>query len=496
VLETSTVVSKGDARGEEALALVAGRPAARRVLIVDDEEIVCKYLRRALTQRGYQATYRQSGEAALEELSRAPYSILIADMKMPGMDGLELLERARARFPEVSVVIMTAFGSVHTAVHAMKLGASDYLTKPCQPEEVCLVLEKVLARRKLLDEITQLRHELAERYSFDNMVSQDPKMREVFETIARVAATDATVLITGETGTGKELVARALHYNSPRRDKQFMAINCGAFPETLLESELFGHEQGAFTGAVATKPGIFEVAHGGTLLLDEIGNVAMAMQVKLLRVIETMEYRRVGGVETRTCNVRIIAATHVNLDAAVHEGVFRRDLFYRLNVVPIWLPPLRERLADIPLLVELFLRRYGPKMNPGVQDISRDAMRKLFRYSWPGNVRQLEHVVQRALILADEPVILPEHLPIEESEEPDDGDVVPCNEQLPLGEVKNSLVERLERCYLDKVLRLYRGNVRQTARHAGLSERSIYEKLKKYQIDRRSYKEPRAGGSK
>jgi DNA-binding NtrC family response regulator len=468
--------------------LDAGRPAARRVLIVDDEEVICKYLQRVLIQRGYEAAYRLRGEEALDELARAPYSVLLADIKMPGMDGVALLKQVRARFQGISVIIMTAHGSIETAVLAMKLGASDFLTKPFDPEELCLVVDKVLEQRKLLDEIAYLRHELAGRYSYEKMISQDPKMREVFATIARVAPVDATVLITGETGTGKELVARALHYNSWRRDRQFVAINCGALPDTLLESELFGHEQGAFTGAVSTKPGIFEVADGGTLLLDEIGNISVAMQVKLLRVLESMEYKRVGGTESRTCNVRVLAATHTDLAAGVERGEFRRDLFYRINVVPIRIPPLRERVADIPLLVEHFVRLHSPRMNPSVQDISREAMLRLLRYSWPGNVRQLEHVIQRALILADGPTILPEHLPIEEHEETVREEVLPCNEQLPLEEVRTALLDRLERSYFDKVLRLYRGNVRRTARHAGLSERSVYEKLKKHQINRRSYK--------
>jgi len=480
---------------EEGAAALPGHPTVRRVLIADDKDDICRVLQRALVRRGYEAAFCLTAEEAIEELARTAYSILVADIRMPGMDGMELLQTVRSRFPGVSVIIMTAHGSVETAVEAMKLGSSDYLTKPFQIEEFCLVIDKVLAQRRLLDEISQLRHELSGRYRFESIISQDPKMREIFGTIARVAATDATVLITGETGTGKELVARAVHYNSWRRDRPFVAINCGAFPETLLESELFGHEQGAFTGAVATKPGIFEIADTGTLLLDEIGNISLAMQVKLLRVIETMEYKRVGGVESRTCNVRLIAATHTDLAAAAEEGTFRRDLYYRINVVPIWLPPLRDRLGDIPLLVEHFMREYGPRMNPAVQDISREAMRKLLRYSWPGNIRQLEHVVQRALILADGATLLPDHLPVDEPGKAESRGEIPCNEHLPLEEVRTAVLERLERSYLDKVLRLYRGNVRKSARHAGLSERSVYEKLKKYHLERRTYLPSRAGAS-
>ncbi|MBM4039344.1 MAG: sigma-54-dependent Fis family transcriptional regulator [Planctomycetes bacterium] len=480
-------------QGATGAALEPLSAASRRVLVVDDEEVICKYLQRALREHGCDAVYRLTGQAALQELERQRYSILVADIRLPDMDGIELLRQAKERSPQTSAVMITAHGSLESAIEAMRLGASDYVPKPFKPEEFCLVIDRVLDRRRLLDELAELRRELADKYQFENIISQTPRMRDVFATIGRVAATDTTVLITGETGTGKELVARAIHYNSPRRNKSFMAINCGAFPETLLESELFGHEQGAFTGAIATKPGIFEVADGGTLLLDEIGNISHAMQVKLLRVIETMEFKRVGGVETHTCDVRILAATHADLAAAVGEGTFRRDLFYRINVVPIVLPPLRERVADIPLLVEHFIRRHGPKLNPAVQDISRSAMRKLLRHPWPGNIRQLEHVVQRALILADGDTLLAEHLPIEGAQEPDDHGDLAFNEHLPLDRVRNGLVEQLERAYLDRVLRLHRGSIRKTARHAGLSERSIYEKLKKYHLDRRTYKAAATG---
>ena len=489
----SQAAARAEGRADGTPGGSSGGSTVRRVLVVDDEQMICKHLQRVLRAHGCEAAFRLDGRSALTELGRAPYSVLIADLMMPGMGGMKLLEESRQRFPQTSVVVMTAHGSIETAVEAMRLGASDYVTKPFKAEEFCLVLDKVFSQRSLLDEIAQLRRELASRYSFGNMISRDETMREIFATIARVAATDTTVLVTGETGTGKELVARAIHYNSPRRDRPFVAINCGAFPETLLESELFGHEQGAFTGAVATKPGIFEVADGGSLLLDELGNVSLAMQVKLLRVLESQEYKRVGGVETRTCDVRIIAATHVDLAEAVSQGTFRTDLFYRVNVVPIHLPPLRERMQDVPLLVEHFIRRHAPKMNPAVRDLSRDAMRKLMRHSWPGNIRQLEHVIQRALILGDGPAILPDHLPLDELQGPPQGDAFAFNEHLPLDEVKGHMVEGLERSYLDKVLRFYRGNVRKTAHHAGLSERSIYQKLKRYHIERRTYKQPASG---
>ena len=460
----------------------------RAVLIVDDQEMICRQLEQILRDRGYDADYCLGGPAALEELDRRHRPVVVTDMRMPLMDGIALLREVRSRFPDMSVIIMTAHGSVDSAVSAMKLGASDYIEKPFVPDAFCLVLDRVFSQRQLHDEVVHLREALGRRYRFDNLISHAPSMRDVFDAISRVAATDATVLITGETGTGKELVARAIHHNSPRRHAQFMAINCGALPDSLLESELFGHEQGAFTGAVATKRGIFEVADGGTLLFDEIGNVSGAMQTKLLRTLETMEYKRLGGTETRRCNVRILAATHVDLEAAVERGDFRRDLFYRVNVVPVRLPPLRERATDIPLLVEHFIQLHGPTLNPRVESFAREAIRTLVRCPWPGNVRELEHVVQRALILADSAVILPEHLPTCSGRGISKEPPLPCNEMLPLGEVKQQLVERLERTYLDRVLRMHHGSVRQTAKHAGFSERSIHAKIKQYRLNRRAYR--------
>lgn len=461
---------------------------ARRVLIVDDQQMICTQLQEALRDHGYEAAYCLSAPAALEELERNPYSVVVTDVRMPFMDGLALLRRVRKQTPAVSVVVMTAHGSVGTKEAAMRLGAADYLEKPFPPTELALVLAKVFKQRHLQDEVAHLRNELGEQYQLGKMISREPAMRDVFATIRRIAATDATVLILGETGTGKELVARNIHYNSPRRNARFMAINCGALPDTLLESQLFGHEEGAFTGATATKQGIFEAADGGTLLLDEIGNVSPAMQTKLLRTLESMEYTPLGGVETRRCNVRILASTHVDLEAAVERDEFRRDLFYRLNVVPVRLPPLRERVADIPLLAERFIKLHAARLHSQVTRISDEAMRALARRSWPGNVRELEHVIQRALILTDGDEILPEHLPKAAADGLDDDTPLPCNEYLSLGELKSRLIERLERTYLDKVLRIYHGNVRQTAQHAGFSERSIHTKLKQYGLDRRAYK--------
>jgi DNA-binding NtrC family response regulator len=464
-----------------------GAPAGR-ILIVDDEEMVCRQMAQLLRRHGYEADYGLSAAQALEHVARTPCDVVVTDLRMPGMDGMELLEHLQEQFPDLSVVVVTGHGNLETAGRAMDLGASDYLEKPFSLDELRLVMGKVFNQRRLRDEVAHLRDELGERYGFDHMVSREGSMREVFAAIARVAPTDATVLITGETGTGKELVARSIHYNSPRREARFVAVNCGALPDTLLESELFGHRAGAFTGATAAKPGIFEVAHGGTLLLDEIGNVRPAMQTKLLRTLENGEYTPVGGVEPRHSDVRVLAATNVDLEAAVERREFRHDLYYRINVVPIHLPPLRDRVADIPLLVDHFIQSHGPKLNPKVQECSREALRALAKCPWPGNVRELEHTIQRALILADGPTLLPRHLPQCGGQAPGEEPPVPCNEFQPLPAIKRRLVERLERTYLEKVLRMHRGNVRRAAEHAGLSERSVHAKIKKYGLTPQTYR--------
>jgi DNA-binding NtrC family response regulator len=476
-----------DAAPRPSSASAIAAPAGR-ILVVDDEEMVCRQMARLLRRHGYEAACCLNAAEALEYLARTQRDVVVTDVRMPGMDGLELLARLRTDFPDLSVVVVTAHGNLETAERAMELGAVDYLEKPCSSDELRLVLGKAFNQRRLCDEVAHLRDELGERYGFDQMVSREDSMRDVFATIARVAPNDATVLITGETGTGKELVARSIHYNSPRRDARFLAINCAALPDTLMESELFGHQAGAFTGAAAAKPGIFEVAHGGTLLLDEIGNVSPAMQTKLLRTLETGEYTPVGGTEPRQCDVRVLAATNVDLEDAVERGDFRQDLYYRVNVVPIHLPPLRRRIADIPLLVDHFLQLHGPALNPKVTECSRDALRALARCPWPGNIRELEHVIQRALIMADGPTLLPEHLPQCDVETPDQQPPLPCNEFLPLPDIKEQLIERLEQTYLDKVLRMHGGNVRRTAEHAGLSERSVHAKIKKYGLTPQVYR--------
>ena len=459
------------------------------MLVADHDESVCEHVQRILEPRGYEVSYCVGGKAALEELARRPYALLVTDVAPADPDGMGLLRRARADHPGLSTVVLTARGTVRSAVDAMRCGASDYLERPLEPEALCAAVDGAFARRRLLDDIAVLAEDGGHRL-FPEIVSHDPRMQAALDTVDRVAEADSTVLITGETGTGKELVARAIHRLSPRCDERFVAVNCGALTDTLLESELFGHEEGAFTGATRSKAGIFEAADGGTLMLDEIGNITPAFQVKLLRVLETMQYQRVGSVAPRHCNVRILAATHVDLEAAVERDEFRRDLYYRINVVPIHLPPLRERPGDIALLVREFIGRHGARLRPGIRDmdISREALLALGRYSWPGNVRQLEHVVQRALLVAAGSEILHGDLAIPRHEATDAEAPLRFNELLPLKEVKARLVERLERTYLDCVLRRCHGNVRETARHAGASERGIHGKLKRYGLDRRRYK--------
>jgi len=370
-----------------------------RILVVDDDLRVLDLLGDYLRGQGMDVTLVDNGKEALESLEREEYHVLLTDLRMPGIGGLEILERLRQLpFPPVAIVC-TGYGSIDSAVQAMKLGAFDYITKPLRLEEIRVVLDKALTFRQLHQDNVQLRQQLKEKYRFENLVGHSEPMQEVFRLVERVADTDSTVLIYGESGTGKELVARALHFNSSRRDRPLVVVNCSAIPQDLLESELFGHEQGAFTGAIRTRIGKFEMANGGSVFLDEIGDMSLSLQAKLLRVLQEQEIERLGGSRPIRVNVRIIAATHCNLQEAIARGSFREDLYYRLNVIPIQLPPLRERAADIPLLVEHFVELFNRTKGKELQGFSQEALDALVRYPWPGNVRELEHLVERIVIL-------------------------------------------------------------------------------------------------
>src|SRR5215475_5667367 len=370
---------------------------AKHLLLVDDEAALRAAIAERLADHGFVVEQAGSGEEALARLADFAFDVIITDLRLPGVDGRAVLEAALQRYPDIIAIIITGFGTVKDAVNAIKQGAADFVTKPFQFDALLHVLNSALEQRRLRSENAYLRSQLEDRYRIDGLVGRSPVMRNLFQLLETVAATSSTILITGETGTGKELAARAIHHNSARRANRFVALNCSAIPETLLEAELFGHVRGAFTGAVGTRQGRLEQAHKGTLFLDEVGTMSTALQAKLLRVLQEREFERVGDSHTVKIDVRVIAATHSDLAKMVAEGSFREDLFYRLNVIPIQLPPLRERRDDIPLLVTHFLEKFSPGT---VMRVSQPAMRALMAYSWPGNVRQLENALERAVALS------------------------------------------------------------------------------------------------
>jgi two-component system nitrogen regulation response regulator GlnG len=389
---------------------VTGDAGTARILVADDEDGLRWVLERGLRQAGYEVTGVKDGEEAVRAFEAEPFDLVFMDVRMPGMDGLTALERLRVLRPEAYVVVMTAHGSMDVAITAMQRGAYDYLTKPFDIDEVLLLTERALSAARLTREVSRLRTGIQEVREFSALIGRHPRMQDVYKTIGRIAATDVTVLLRGESGTGKELVARAIHHYSRRSGRPFVAVSCAAIPGTLLESEMFGHERGAFTDARERKLGKFELAHGGTLYLDEIGDMPVELQTKLLRALQERSIERVGGHEPIRVDVRVLAATNRELEALMKEGRFREDLYYRLNVVTLNLPPLRERRRDIPLLVEHFLAKYAEEL--GERAVAADALDRLVGHDWPGNVRELENVVQRAMVMAAGGVILPEHLPI------------------------------------------------------------------------------------
>jgi two-component system response regulator PilR (NtrC family) len=383
----------------------------QRILVVDDESSMREMLGIMLRKEGFDVLLTESRAQAAAVLAKGAVEMVITDVKLPDGDGIEILRHVKAAAPETVVIVMTAFGSTQTAVAALKLGAHDYLVKPFDVEELKVVVRNALERQKLQEENLLLKAEFRTQHGLDRMVGVAPAMIAVFNMVRSIAGTSSTVMITGESGTGKELVAKAIHALSPRHDAPFVSINCGAMPENLLESELFGHMKGAFTDAHQNKKGLFEAAHRGTLLLDEVGETLPSLQVKLLRVLQEKRIRRVGGTDEVEVDVRVVAATNKPLDRLVREGRFREDLFYRLNVIPIRVPALRERREDVPLLANHFLDRFGREMGKPLVKISAEAMECLMRYSWPGNVRELENVIERAVALETSPAILPERLP-------------------------------------------------------------------------------------
>jgi two-component system NtrC family response regulator len=467
-----------------------GAQPRARLLVVDDEEPQRVMLSNILGRAGFEVATAADGSQALARLKEAPFDLMLTDQRMPSMDGLELLERVRRSHRSLPVVLMTAHGTVSTAVEAMKRGASDYLTKPFERDELLVVVEKAIRQRRLEDEVVSLRGALRERYRLDNLVGGAPSMQEVFALIERVSATDVPVLIMGESGTGKELVARAIHQNSGRVTGPFVALNCAAVPETLLESEFFGHERGAFTGATRAHEGRFEQAQGGTLFLDEIGAMRVDLQAKLLRAIQEGEVQRIGSTATRKVDVRILAASCEDLEQAIRNRTFREDLYYRLNVVPIELPPLRDRQEDLPMLVDHFVSRAAKKFGRDGIRVAPEVLDRLQRHSWPGNVRELENCIERMVVLAHGERLTSDDVPS------GIGDPVQISLaslegfDLPPGGVR--LLE-LEKHLIQQALRRTRGNLRPAARLLGISYKTLQYRLRKHALDREAFNESFAG---
>lgn len=456
-----------------------------RILVVDDEESLREVLTIMLHREGYQVESAVDGEQALLRLRETHFDLVISDIQMPRLDGLQLLSQVKEQCPETQVLMITAFSSTEEAVEAMKQGAYDYIVKPFKNEEIRLVVRNALERSRLQQENRALKKELGERFSFHNLIGKSKRMQEIYSLIERVAAAKTSILVTGESGTGKELVARAIHYNSPRQDKPFVAINCGAIPENLLESELFGHEKGAFTGASQAKQGMFEIAHGGTLFLDEIGELPMAMQVKLLRVLQEQEIRRIGGTRDFSVDVRLVAATNKDLGEEVQRGGFREDLYYRLNVIHLALPPLRERREDVPLLVGHFLDQFIPE---GAPRVAESLMRSLLDYSWPGNIRELENVIERCVVLGygDELTLdcLPPQMCDASERPPCHSDGIP-DEGMDL----DAFLLKIEQRLLVEALERTDGVRKKAAELLGISFRSIRYRLAKFGLGEEDHEE-------
>jgi DNA-binding NtrC family response regulator len=457
-----------------------------KILVVDDEEIVLKSCRKILERGGHQVSTSLSGQEAFDLMEKEPFDIVITDMKMPGIDGIEVLKKVREKYPDVVVIVITGYSTVQSAVQAMKLGAFDYIPKPFTPDEVLVVIEKAMEKKSLIHENIYLRKELEAKYGFDNIIGNSTRMQDVYKLIRKVAPTDSTVLIRGESGTGKELIARAIHFNSPRKKRPFVPVDCGVLAQELLESELFGHVKGSFTGAIVTKPGLFEIADGGSIFLDEIGDTGPNFQSKLLRVIQEREFTPVGGVKPKKVDLRFIVATNKDLEKLVKEKQFREDLFYRLNVVSITIPSLKERKDDIPLLAYHFLRKYDKEMNKNIKSISVDAMNMLNAYSWPGNVRQLENVIERAIVMAEGDTITTEHLPFAVRSEIAHPDTPIPKSSDELKEVKKKLresaVESIEKSFILDALVRNDWNITRSAKDVGMQRPNFQALMRKYNI--------------
>lgn len=454
-----------------------------RILVVDDEESIREFLEIMLKKENYEVTTAEDGARAKEILSKKSFDMVISDLQMPNMTGIELLKHVKDSYPDTVFMMITAFGTTETAVDAMKMGAYDYVTKPFKIDEVRMNIANALKSKNLETEVRVLKKEMVKEYSFQNMIGNSQIMHNIFDLIKRVSQAPTNVLITGESGTGKEVVAKAIHYNGPLKDRPFVTINCGAIPENLMESEMFGHKKGSFTGAITDKAGLFEVADGGTLFLDEVGELPMTIQVKLLRAIQERIIRRVGATDDMKVEVRIIAATNRNLEDMVNKNTFRQDLFYRLNVINIRTPPLRERPEDIPLLAAHFLKKYNDKLNKSISSISNEAMEILKSYNYPGNVRELENMIERTVALEAGSTILPESLP--PIVNTPSGKKMASSNEIEMGESGlelDKVMGQIEKELLIKAIHAAGGVKKKAAKLLHISFRSMRYRIEKYNL--------------
>ena len=453
-----------------------------KILIAEDNDLNREYLAELLTLNGYDVKAVENGKEAMDALVDEKYTLIITDLRMPQVDGLELLKFTKEMHPDIAVVMITGYGTVNSAVDAMKLGAFDYIIKPLKDDLVKLTVSRALSYAKLKEENITLKHHLRDKYDFGKMIGYSDCMKKVFDIIEKVSASDSTILINGESGTGKELVARAIHFNSDRKAERLVPVNCGAIPEELLESELFGHEKGAFTGAIRNRIGRFELAHRGTIFLDEIGDMSPALQVKLLRVIQEKEFERIGGIKTIPVDVRILAATNQNLEKAVIEKKFREDLFYRINVIPIELPPLRDRGPDIAILANHFLRKFNKLKKKNLARISPETISYFMQYPWPGNVRELENLIEMFVVLKEEGEIEISDLPPKLLQK-QNMETSTCHVDLPAEGLNfNEIVSQFEKDLLLQALRTSGGVKNRAAKLLNLNRTTLVEKLKRFNL--------------
>ncbi len=449
----------------------------QKVLVVDDERDICKALEFLLKNEGYSVTLAYSGEEAVERLEKEQFDIVLTDLKMEKMDGFAVLEKARELSPDTQVLIMTAYASIESAVNAMKKGASDYIVKPFLNEEIKLTIKRVLEQKRLMEENIALRQQLSQRIGYKEIIGESSVMNQIFQTLEKIIPTRSNILIRGESGTGKGRIAELIHYNSPRRKEPFISINCSAIPEGLLESELFGYKKGAFTGAVADKPGLISMAHGGTLFLDEIGDMPVNLQAKLLNFLESSEITPLGDTRSRAVDVRLITATNQDLEQKVRGKTFREDLYYRLNVIEVIVPPLRERKDDIPLLINYFIKKFSRENKKAIKGIDGDAIQVIMRYNWPGNIRELKNVIERAVVLCPGELIT-----INDLSDKIIKDSNSFKEQQRLSSLK-VCIEDFEKNLLSNVYSTQNKNKEETAKVLGIDLATLYRKLHKYGIE-------------